>query len=1006
MLSLDKPFVVDGITVYRDHADPSRFWYLPGRVSLAHRTDGAPALSLLTYRPAQAGGAAKGGGFMMFESTLELPRSTLSKIEARVSSEAGVVLPISLATPPFENGTVQCIALDLQGSAGTQATPGPEGTFRATEQILGATVPTMDAANRAAFNLVLSQEGAVIMEQALTQGLTPVGVVYSLQYLALRPALDVTITAHLEQVYTALSASIEGQYMYLKAGLEAALEWLKAQGAITIEVHAFTDAADLKEQEKWALQLFTDHLLADWFTPTLDPGKTTGGSPAPHPSGGNPPPNPAPNPTPNPTPNPSGGNPTPNPTPNPAPNPAPASGGPAAGVTVAVPPSPPAAPPAVPPAAVLQQQSTSPAPLPAGLSVTHVPSTSGTTETLRVSGAGATVRVAGQEVALGPDGSVTRAVNPGESLPVQVSWPAPAAADTFCLFFDMDKPAENGWSTQPPSAEFRSYVENTTTDPRFRSATGLQQLQGDGAWTGPEQGADRLARWISQLPAPRQVEVRGYASHEHTLPETDDARAAYNLRLSRRRLDVAVALVRRAGGDPVVSQALGDTVSAARPGAHDPFGGDPDNRVAQLQPRQTASGATWTGVLQRASAPDPAPGPNGGNPTPTPTPNPNGGSPTPTPNPSGGHPTPTPNPSGGNPGSTSLPTLAAFKLRFVRQEERKDLTLRYQRTEAVRQTLAPQGFLGLLAGDLDAAEKVVTLIDLDHRFFRQLDVTASMPGQVADLGLTEAQLAIDYGPADHVRHGDLVFTPTQTAPQTFSTFLDDKLTLCYDARLELTFDATAGWDGDALRYSIPLPGSTDRDVVINPYEHLDLRTISVEPGDVDWEVVSSIDVQLTATGYGDRPLRRLVTLRQDSAGQTWRLRGALPAPADRGVSVVLVQTLTDGTVERTDPAPVDLSLVRVDDLFTDALELVLVPSFPAAGVDRVVIDVDYLDEAHHYHRTLRPEIPGTSTEPLRLRIALRDPTRREVQVRFTFVGPGLFDQRPFVTTTEQVLPIR
>ena len=58
--------VVDGISVFRDHADKSRFWYLPGRVALAHRTDGAPALSLLTYRPADAGGVQTGGGFMMF----------------------------------------------------------------------------------------------------------------------------------------------------------------------------------------------------------------------------------------------------------------------------------------------------------------------------------------------------------------------------------------------------------------------------------------------------------------------------------------------------------------------------------------------------------------------------------------------------------------------------------------------------------------------------------------------------------------------------------------------------------------------------------------------------------------------------------------------------------------------------------------------------------------------------------------------------------------------------
>src|SRR5262249_30735644 len=127
-----------------------------------------------------------------------------------------------------------------------------------------------------------------------------------------------------------------------KVGLEAALEWLKAQGAITITVNKFTDAADQKDQEKWALQLFTDHLLADWFKPTLAPGKLPSGTPNPDggkpdggkPDGGKPTPNPGGTPTPNPggtpTPNP-GGTPTPNPggtpTPNPGGTPTPNPGG-------------------------------------------------------------------------------------------------------------------------------------------------------------------------------------------------------------------------------------------------------------------------------------------------------------------------------------------------------------------------------------------------------------------------------------------------------------------------------------------------------------------------------------------------------------------------------------------------------------------------------------------------------------------------------------------------------
>jgi len=51
-------------------------------------------------------------------------------------------------------------------------------------------------------------------------------------------------------------------------------------------------------------------------------------------------------------------------------------------------------------------------------------------------------------------------------------------------------------------------------------------------------------------------------------------------------------------------------------------------------------------------------------------------------------------------------------------------------------------------------------------------------------------------------------------------------------------------------------------------------------------------------------------------------------------------------------------------------------------------------------------VPGTQTEPVRVRIALRDPELRTYKVRYTFTGPGLFDQRAFLDTEEEVLPIQ
>src|SRR5437667_1811777 len=156
----------------------------------------------------------------------------------------------------------------------------------------------MHGDNTAAFSLTLSQEGALIMEQAFKQGTAPVGVVYDLKFTGIRPALDVKITADFKRIYQSFSASLTGQYYFFKLGIDAAFEKLVQEGAIKVEVTDFTTDQDAKDKEKWALDFFKDKLLTDWFEPTLAPGKISG--PAADASTLGPTPTPAPTPTPKP----------------------------------------------------------------------------------------------------------------------------------------------------------------------------------------------------------------------------------------------------------------------------------------------------------------------------------------------------------------------------------------------------------------------------------------------------------------------------------------------------------------------------------------------------------------------------------------------------------------------------------------------------------------------------------------------------------------------------------
>lgn len=267
-----KTFTVDGITVFSDHADPNQFWYLPAPVGLETRDDGEPQFTLITYRPAVVQAGVKGGGYLMFTSSLPVDALKESQIRSQIATYFPDVSDPRVSVVPFDEGSVQCVALDLQGSGGTVAPAGRDGAFVAVEKILGASVPSLMGNNDALFSLTVSQDAAGLFEQAFANQLQPVGVIYQLKYTGVRPALDVVITADLKKVYDGFSAGLSAQAYYVTVGIDAAFEKLVQDGAIQVKVvNLAPNDAENKEKEQWALQLFKDNLLNDWFKPSLSP---------------------------------------------------------------------------------------------------------------------------------------------------------------------------------------------------------------------------------------------------------------------------------------------------------------------------------------------------------------------------------------------------------------------------------------------------------------------------------------------------------------------------------------------------------------------------------------------------------------------------------------------------------------------------------------------------------------------------------------------------------------
>ena len=119
-----------------------------------------------------------------------------------------------------------------------------------------------------------------------------------------------------------------------------------------------------------------------------------------------------------------------------------------------------------------------------------------------------------------------------------------------------------------------------------------------------------------------------------------------------------------------------------------------------------------------------------------------------------------------------------------------------------------------------------------------------------------------------------------------------------------------------------------------------------------------------------------------------------------------MQHLKDGTVQEEGPFDLTVPTILVNDPFPDALRIDFIPLFDGAQTQRVFIEVEYDDAANHYERRERLEMPGTQTDPVTMRIALRDKDLRRYRYRLTFVAGGGFDQRAWIDTTEELIAVR
>ena len=147
MIDLGRPALHgESITVFFDHADPGRFYYLPDCPRLRLDADGRPELSLLKYRLDPELHEALGAGLLSLTVDLGVEQEQLDRIRRRIARQFSLNSKIVLSQVSTDAGTCELILIDQKATTGDGSPPrNPEGAsdFGMVERILGSASPSL-----------------------------------------------------------------------------------------------------------------------------------------------------------------------------------------------------------------------------------------------------------------------------------------------------------------------------------------------------------------------------------------------------------------------------------------------------------------------------------------------------------------------------------------------------------------------------------------------------------------------------------------------------------------------------------------------------------------------------------------------------------------------------------------------------------------------------------------------------------------------------------------------
>jgi hypothetical protein len=264
--------MIDGVAFIKDSVDPLDWYYHPLAPEFVTSPDPVtglpvPKFDLIRFRSKDKGN----GGLLSFDVECTVPAGRLDDLAGELQRTMHLTDRPRLMPLPLTAGTVKLVLFDLESGQ----TPAPDAPVHFVTAIRHNASPALYGNDQAMFAVQLDQAGVTALEAAMRGEISPIGVCYALEFLAMRPAYAVTLDIDWDRVQERLDEQFGVDALFFSSQIEDAVDKLVDDRVIRFQADTFVpegeDEQAVLARRDSAVAEVRDMITQSFFEPSINP---------------------------------------------------------------------------------------------------------------------------------------------------------------------------------------------------------------------------------------------------------------------------------------------------------------------------------------------------------------------------------------------------------------------------------------------------------------------------------------------------------------------------------------------------------------------------------------------------------------------------------------------------------------------------------------------------------------------------------------------------------------